>query len=311
MSSQVAVVDPIGGPLGPGDPRGPWGPLAEPMHTDKEIGPDDPPWRENIFLSFADRAQRCFVIAHLQGGKTDAGMCARVTVVLDDHQFEIFEPLGEMTWSSEHVSFDPTGPLRASSDALRVELSMTPVREPVDYSPSAALPGLRASEPLRHLEQAGEFTGTVWTPRGELTVSGSVIRDRTWGWRQEIASWTEYYAAFISFDSFDLAAMKFSTRDGDVPAHGSLVGDRRGTVTSSSVKRRDGTGTIRELELTLADGQSLALSLGAPEARIFCPLNEPTGPVAFTAYDDLVEVRLDDGSVGFGIMEQGILRTQA
>ena len=308
MGEQSALADPAQ-PVS--DPRGPWGQLAEPMHTDKEIGAEDPPWRENIFLSFADREQRCFVVAHLQGGKTDAGMFARVSVVYDDHLSEIFEPLGEMTWSSEHVSFDPAGPLRAESDALRVELHMTPVREPVDYSPSAALPGLRHGEPLQHFEQAGRFTGTVWTPRCELTVSGSVIRDRTWGWRQEIASWTEYYAGFFSFENgFDLAAMKFSTRDGDVPAHGALVGARSGTVAASTVTRRDGTGTITELALELADGTPVKLTLDKPEARIFCPLNEPTSPVAFTAYDDLVEVRLDDGSVGFGIMEQGILRTQ-
>ena len=77
------------------------------------------------------------------------------------------------------------------------------------------------------------------------------------------------------------------------------------------VRRRDGTGTIVDLDLQLEDGESLNLQLSKPEARIFCPLNRPTGPVAFTAYDDLVEVRLGDGSVGFGIMEQGILRTQA
>jgi hypothetical protein len=33
--------------------------------------------------------------------------------------------------------------------------------------------------------------------------------------------------------------------------------------------------------------------------------------VAFTSYDDLVEVRTSDGHVGFGIIEQGILRRQA
>jgi hypothetical protein len=305
MSEQIALVDPAT------DSRGPWGPLAEPMHAGKEIGPDDPPWRENIFLSFADRAQRCFVIAHLQGGKTGAGMFARVSVVHDDHLAEIFEPLGEMTWSSEHVSFDPQGPLHAESDVLRLDLTMTPLRVPVDYSPSGALPGLNRAEPLQHFEQAGRFSGSVWTPSGgELAVNGSVIRDRTWGWRQEIASWNEYYASFFSFDGFDLAAMKFSTRDGDVPAHGALVGRRTGEVVSSAVRRRDGTGTITSLGLTLADGSALTVELGRPEARIFCPLNDPTGPVAFTAYDDLVEVRLGDGSVGFGIMEQGILRTQ-
>jgi hypothetical protein len=294
-----------------GDPRGPWGPLAEPMHVDKQINSDDPPWRENVFLSFSDRAQRCFVIAHLQGGQTDAGMFARVSVVHDDHVSELFETLEPMTFNSEHVSFEPGGRLQAKSDELEVDLTLAPVRVPVDYSPTGTLPGLRKSEPLQHYEQAGEFTGSVATARGRLDVSGSVIRDRTWGWRQEIASWTEYYASFFSFDDFDLAAMKFSTRDGEVPAHGGLVGGRTGTVVGAHVRRRDGTGTIVDLDLELQDGGSLNVQLGKPEARIFCPLNRPSGPVAFTAYDDLVEVRLDDGSVGFGIMEQGILRSQA
>ncbi|HEY1968639.1 MAG TPA: hypothetical protein VGH89_11885 [Pseudonocardia sp.] len=292
------------------DPRGPWGPLAEPMHVDKEIGPDDPPWRENVFLSFADRAQRCFVIAHLQGGRTDAGMFARVSVLQDDHLTQIYEPLPPMTFSSEHVSFDLAGQLRAKSEDLQLELTLTPVREPIDYSRSAALPGLKKSEPLRHYEQGGRFTGSVTTRWGSLEVAGSVIRDRTWGWRQEIASWSEYYASFLAFDDFDLAVMKFSTLTGDVPAHGALVGGRTGTVTQSSVRRRDETGSIVELDLVLADGSPLNLRLGKPEARIFCPLNDPQGPVAFTAYDDLVEVRTGDGAVGFGIMEQGILRRQ-
>jgi hypothetical protein len=292
------------------DPRGPWGPLAEPLHADQDVGPDDPPWRENAFLAFSDRQQRCFIIAHLQGGRTDAGMFARVSVLQDDHLYEVFEPLDEMTFTSEHVSFELDGHLRADCDELRVDLRMTPLHAPVDYSPTGTLPGLRRAEPLQHFEQAGGFTGTVSTAAGELAVRGNVIRDRTWGWRQEIANWTEYYASFFSFPDFDLAAMKFSTREGDVPAHGALVGGRSGTVVGSQVRRRDGTGTIVDLELELDDGDRVMVSLGRPEARIFCPLNDPQGPVAFTAYDDLVEVRLGDGSVGFGIMEQGILRSQ-
>ena len=218
--------DPRGaGPLAEAvhDPRGPWGPLAEPMHVDKVIGAEDPPWRENVFLSFSDRARRCFVIAHLQGGRTDAGMFARVSVVHDDHLSELFETLEPMTFNSEHVTFDPSGHLQAKSDELEIDLTLTPVRHPVDYSPTGTLPGLKKAEPLQHFEQAGEFSGTVSTARGRIDVDGSVIRDRTWGWRQEIASWTEYYASFFSFEDFDLAAMKFSTRDGDVPAHGALV----------------------------------------------------------------------------------------
>ena len=40
-------------------------------------------------------------------------------------------------------------------------------------------------------------------------------------------------------------------------------------------------------------------------------LDPSTRPDGKLRYDDLVEVRTDDGAVGFGIMEQGILRRQA
>jgi hypothetical protein len=297
------------------DPRGPWGPLAEPLHLDKQVGPDDPPWRENAFFAFSDRDQRCFIVAHFQGGRTDAGMFARISVLQDDHLTEIYEPLAPMSFTSEHVSLDLSGRVTAKTDEVELDLTLTPLREPVDYSPSAALPGLRKSEPLQHFERAGLFTGSVATKWGALELSGTVIRDRTWGWRQDIASWTEYYASFFSFEDFDLAVMKFCTPDGDVPAHGALVGSRTGEVVGAEIVRRDGTGTIVEFEVTLADDSKMTLHLGKPEARVFCPLNDPQGPAALTAYDDLVEIRYDDGSadgvVGFGIMEQGILRRQA
>ncbi|HEY1974801.1 MAG TPA: hypothetical protein VGH89_43110 [Pseudonocardia sp.] len=299
------------------DPQGPWGPLAEPMHSDQPIGPDDPPWRENAFFSLNDRNRRCYIIAHFQGGRTDAGMFARVSVLQDDHLTEVYEPMSEMVFASEHVNLDLSGRIQAKTAELELDLTLTPLRVPVDYSSSAALPGLRESEPLRHFEQAGRFAGSVTTKWGSLELNGTLIRDRTWGWRQDIASWTEYYASFFSFHDagFDLAVMKFCTPDGDVPAHGALVGARTGEVVGSRIIRRNETGTIVEFEVTLADGNTMTLHLAKPEARIFCPLNDPQGPTALTAYDDLVQIRVANGpqagAVGFGIMEQGILRRQA
>ena len=96
-----------------------------------------------------------------------------------------------------------------------------------------------------------------------------------------------------------------------MPAHGKLVGARTETLTEAIVRRRDPWGNIVELECELDNGEPLTLSLGKPEARVFCPLNDPTGPDAFTSYDDLVPIRTSDGAEGFGIIEQGILRRQA
>ena len=50
------------------------------------------------------------------------------------------------------------------------------------------------------------------------------------------------------------------------------------------------------------------LGLDLPLARIFVPLGEPTTSAALSAYDDFAEVRTADGAVGFGAIEQGILR---
>jgi hypothetical protein len=293
------------------DPRGVWGPLAEPLHTDRQIKPDDPPYRENVFLCFFDRDQRFYATSHMQGGKTKAGMWARCSILVDGRPTEIFEPLGDMTFASSRISFDLAGRLHVDADELQLDLTMTPIRPAVDFSPSRAFPGMKADDPLQHYEGAGRFHGTVTTPAdGALQVAGTVIRDRSWGFRQEIASWAEYYAMFFSFADFDLASMKYIAHGGDVPPHGQLVGKRSGTVIASAVRRRDPWGSVSELCFGLEDGSTLGLSLGRPEAQILCPFNDPQGPQAFTAIDDLVEVHTSDGAVGFGIIEQGILRTQ-
>ena len=61
---------------------------------------------------------------------------------------------------------------------------------------------------------------------------------------------------------------------------------------------------------TLRDDDQVAgfLMVERPEARIFVPLGEPTTSAALSAYDDFAEVRTTDGAVGFGAIEQGILR---
>jgi hypothetical protein len=281
------------------------------MHTDRPFSLDDPPWRENLFLTLWDRDRGFYGTTHLQGGRTDAGMWARCSVVADGRAAEIWERLQPMTFESEHISFDLGGHLHAKSEDFELDIVLDPVREAIDYSPSGALPGLRPDEPLQHFEQAGTLTGTITMGDTALNLSGGCVRDRTWGFRQEISSWTEYFAGFFCFEDFDLATMKFQTLDGEIPAHGQLVGSRSESVTAATVRRRDPWGNIVELDLELDSGAPLTLHLGKPEARVFCPLNDPTGPVAFTSYDDLVPIRTSEGAEGFGIIEQGILRRQA
>ena len=293
------------------DPRGPWGPLAEPPHADRDIDPAGLPFRENVFMAVYDRAQSFYCITHMQGGKTNAGMFARCSVVLDKRFTEIYEPLGPMTFTSDHISLDLTGHLHAKCDDFTVDITVEPVREPIDYTQARTLPGLSKAEPMHHYQSTGTMSGTITVGDQTTHVEGGVIRDRSWGFRQEIASWVEYYATLLAFDDFDVATMKYKVRDGMTPPHGQLKGSRNNIVSESRVRRRYETGSVAELDLHLDDDTTLGLHFEVPDAQIFCPFNRPTGPEAITSYQDFVEVRTSDGAVGYGIMDQGFLRTLA
>jgi hypothetical protein len=292
------------------DPRGIWGPLAEPLHTSLQLAPDSLPWRENSFFCCFDREQGFYCTAHIQGGLNARGMWARCSIVLDGQSWEVFEPLAPMEVSTPGIHFDLAGRMSVKSPDFELDISYVPIHQPASYSQANVLPGLSDTEVLQHFQQGGTFSGTVSTGSTTREVTGRALRDRTWGYREEISTWTAYYATFLCFPDFDMTFMKVAVRDRDVPAHGFLVGARSATIIGSTVTRRDPWGAITRVELGLEGGESFSLELGRPEARIFVPLNDPQGAAALTAYDDFIGVRTSDGAVGFGIMEQGILRQQ-
>jgi len=292
------------------DARGGWGPLAEPVHRTLQLGPDAKPWRENSFFCCFDRDQDFYCTAHIQSGLNAKGMWARCSIVLDGRSYEVFEPLAPMELSSQGIGFDLAGRMTVKSEEFELDISYTPIYQPSNFSEANALPGLTATDVLQHFQQGGVFSGTVSVGSTTREIGGRALRDRTWGFREEIQTWTAYYASFVCFPDFDLTFMKVAVRDRDVPPHGFLVGARSDTIVGSTVTRRNPWGSITELELELASGASLPLQFGRTQARIFVPLNDPQGPQALTSYDDFVEVRTGDGAVGFGIMEQAILRDQ-
>jgi hypothetical protein len=290
------------------DDRGGWGPLAEPVHGDRPIRPGDPPWRENAWLAFYDRPQGVYSVTHLTTSPNAGGRRARCSLVADGREAEIVEALPPMEWGSPSIGVDLTGHIAAKGPNLAVDMTLTPRHHPCDYSQSQVLPGVEGNEPLQHFQQTGTATGTVTLGDVTLTVDGAALRDRTWGFRDEAASWVEYYACLFLFDDFDLAIMKFrSTLRDDEHVHGFLMGGRQGQICGSRVVR-DAWGGLARMELDLTDGGGVELTVDRPEARIFVPLGEPTTSAALSAYDDFAEVRTADGAVGFGAIEQGILR---
>lgn len=295
------------------DDRGGWGPLAEPYHSDKQLAPDAPPWRENVFFAFWDREQRVYGTSHFTGSSNAGGRRSRCSLVVDGRPVEIVEPMPLGEFGSPGVALDLAGRVRAESEAFGADLHFVPGRPPADYSQVQGMPGLTADDPIQHFQQSGAFSGTVSLPgtdgagRRDIALSGSCVRDRTWGYREETQSWLEYYACFLLFDDFDALLMKFHVRDGSTRTTGFVIGDRSGSVTGCSA-RRNAWGSITGLTLDADGGTPLALSVAPAEARIFVPLGEPDGPTAITVYDEFVQVTAADGQSGFGLIEQGILR---
>ena len=288
--------------------RGGWGPLAEPAHTDVPIQPGDPPWRENAWLAFYDRPQGVYSVTHVTTSPNSGGRRARCSLVADGREAELIEPLAPMEFSSPSVSLDLGGHIAAKGHDLAVDVTLSPRHHPCDYSQSEVLPGLEGNAPLQHFQQTGTATGSVTLGETTFTVDGASLRDRTWGFRDEAASWVEYYACLFLFEDFDLAIMKFrSTLRDEDHAHGFLMGARQGHISGSRVVR-DAWGGLARMELDLTDGGGIELTVQRPEARIFVPLGDPETSAALSAYDDFAEVRTADGAVGFGAIEQGILR---
>ena len=102
-------------------------------------------------------------------------------------------------------SGSPIHPVWASPcvlDRLDGWVGRVPRHHACDYSQSQVLPGLEGNEPLQHFQQTGTATGSVTLGDTTLTIDGASLRDRTWGFRDEAASWVEYYACLFLFDDF-------------------------------------------------------------------------------------------------------------
>jgi hypothetical protein len=289
-----------------------WGPLAEPLHAEVTAGPDDPPWRENAFFPFWDRARSVYGVVHVMTAANATGRRARASLVHRGRYLEVIEPLEPMAFSSPSVSVDLAGTLTATGPGWGFDVVLEPRLDTIDYSAADTMPALVEERPLRHYQRSGTCRGTVTVDGVETAIAGGSLRDRTWGFREETAHWLEYYACFLSFgpeggEAFDLAMMKFRVAGGPDRMSGFLVGSRSDRVLESRITRT-ATGSPASLWLRLASRGELTLRVGPPEARVFVPLGEPDGPVAITSYDDFVEVTTDAGETGFGIVEQGILR---
>jgi hypothetical protein len=209
-----------------------------------------------------------------------------------------------MQMTSPSIKLDLDGALSVRGPDMTIDMTMTPRHVPADFCDARSVPGLSDTEPIRHYQQAGTVRGRAQLGQDATEFEGLCFRDRTWGFRDEIAIWDEYYAVCVCWDDFDLTLMKIRTSTGD-HHHGFLVGSRSNVIVETSL-RRDGWGDPNRVDCVLADGGTFGFDVSRPFATLGLPLGEPDGPAAILARDTFIEVRDDDGKIGFGVVEQGI-----
>jgi len=284
-----------------------WGPLSEPVHTD--IPAADRPWRDNAFLSFWDPARGVCGTLHTSTSPNAEGRRARFSVQCGGTSVELMEPLEPGTFTSESITFDASAGFTVDSPRVQAEITMTPFRALADYTGDRAPKAfsLDQDRPLMHYQRAATVTGRITLDGHTTEIEGTGFRDRTWGFRDESASVSEYFGYMWVFPSVAITSMRLLGGDGSDATLGFFLTDEAAPVQKMSLTR-DASGLFAASELILADGHTLNVRATGRPAGFWCPMGwERTGPV-LSAYDEFCNLRTADGEEGFGLIEQGIVK---
>jgi hypothetical protein len=284
-----------------------WGRICEPLHTDLEIDPDGPSWRENAFFTFWDRGKGIYGQAHFTTSPNAGVRKARCHVWTGDRLVEIIEPLEPMSFHSQSIDVELTGQVTVRSAGFDFDFSATPRFEQCNYSQSDTVPSIVAGQPLHHYQGSGNFEASLKAGDERIEFSGVCFRDRTWGYREDSA-WIEYYGIMCCFEDSDLTWLKFMSAPEDQRARGFLMGGRQGEIVETLVTERDSLGTIRSTDLTLDDATVLRAEMAQSACPAqFVPAGTPRGGRALTVYD-LFQPTFVDGHEGMAFVEQAVLR---
>jgi len=282
--------------------------LAEPVHAGV-AGPGDPPWRDNAFLAFWDGSTGLYGCAHVSTSPNSDGRRARCSVAAGGRSREVVEPLAADTFDSASLTFDLGGRLTVDTADLRVDVRSTPRFTPADYSAGGIVPGLVPGTPLRHFQQGCDVEGDIVIGDTKISLRGQGFRDRTWGYRDESQTWTEYVAVIGCFSAFDITFMKFKGVDGSLTVEGYQIGDELRRADEMRLTR-DASGLLSRFDVGFSDRGGLSVEVAGHPGGFWVPLGPDgrSGPT-MSSYDDFVPLVCSTGEKGFGMVEQGIIRT--
>jgi hypothetical protein len=284
-----------------------WGPLSEPIHDD--IPADSPPWRDNAFLIFWDPRHELYGTLHVSTSPNAEGRRSRLSIQLGERVIEIVEPLEPGSFSSASVAFEAGAGFEVQAERVSGAVTTAPLFPLADYTGdrSPAAFNLDKDRPLMHYQRAATVSGRLTIDGRELEIEGRGFRDRTWGFRDESSSVSEYFGFMFVFPRFAVTAMRLLGGDGKDSILGFTLSEGMTPVTDVSMTR-DASGLFAATTLQIAGGETLDVRATARRAGFWCPMGwERSGPT-LSAYDEFCEIRTAGGQRGIGLIEQGVTK---
>ena len=284
-----------------------WGALAERIHGPVPDG--RPPWRDSAFLSFWDTEREVFGCAHVATSPNSPTHNIRFEISVRGRQFRVFEDLAPGSFSGRQVDFDLDKGITVNAPQVRGFFSSEPLFAVADYTEGGLVPALVEGERLQNFQQPARVTGHFTVDGEEIMVDGRGWRDRTWGYRDESANWTEYIAYLAIFDDHALTAMKFRYSDGTTASDGFLLGPVGSdpVLVKDIEVTRDAAGLAAAGRFTMADEGTLNMRSSERVGGFWVSMgHERIGPT-MSAYDEFTLVSTDQGD-GIGTFQHGVIR---
>ena len=293
-----------------GMPRGEWGALATPIHTEIPVVDGiEMPWRDNAIFFWWDDDSDVYGVLHVSTSPDGGGRRARCSVTVGDRAREVIEPLQPGSFDSDSISVDLDGRLSVSSDGLSADLVLTPAFGPLDFTKPRALGAAADDHPLNHHEHPMHVEGTATLGGDAHRFSGSGWRDRSWGFRDESAQWSEYCAVTVLYPGEAMVLMKMRLVGGEAkPVGWRQTRDTGPQPITDIAITRDAAGLLAEIK---AGGEDFDVELRKVRrtAGHWTPMGDGgEGPV-FSAYNEFMVLERADGARAAAMCEHGILRT--
>jgi hypothetical protein len=289
-----------------------WGELSTPTRTDV---PEQPyQWKDNAYLGFWDEKADIYGLFHWSASPNPgdpAAIYGQLSVSVKGKTVEVIEPLtiGQDGYSSETIRFDLGPDLGVDHPDIKIEFVTRPRFHIADYSEGGIVPALDGTF-FNHFHQSAFVTGTVSFEGQTHAFDGLGWRDRGWGFRAEALNFTQYFAALVCFDTYDISVFKFGQPDGSVRVDGMVLRqDEFEKIVDVSIVR-DFNGLTAAFAVTAESGEVIEVERGSVNAHHYVPMGpaRSTGP-AFSVIEEFDDFQITGGSAGSGLVEHGILRT--